>query len=604
MSENQMGPYQFQGVIGRGGMGTVYKAVHQDSGDIVAVKALSPTYSNDAHFRSRFESEIQALIKLDHPNIVRLLSYGQEDGNLYFAMELVEGQSLFHLQKAIKKFDWRDVIRVGRDVAAGLRHAHDRGIIHRDLKPGNLLKSTEGTIKITDFGIAKEFGADHNTRDNVLGTLDFMSPEQAKGQPVTVRSDLFSLGVVLYTMLSGKPPFSANSMEESLRNLTSVPAPSLAAAIPEIPDELEELITQLIEKRPDNRTPTALVLENKFNEIEYRLRHHSEAKTAHGSSSDQSENTKTPKMNTVFNHDATSDLFVATHDSTSKRKSSNDSAAQKTRNDQTVEINSREAVVEDQDFETTEIETPDYFNTVTDEQRKVAGGGEVAEKTAQPKGIWPLAIALLVVIGLAAFGISQAFKRPTADALYDTIQAKAERPNKVREEIDNFLEYYPDDERTNEVLELKAIAKAIGYHKRMSLRGNMTGENRLSGMEREFVKIIDLANDDCVEGFSRLSAFVEFHRNPDEEDEDKLNCHAAATSYLNKLRNDAQNQLEWHEESIASALLRAKSSNSFEEREKILKAIIDLYSDINWAQPKVEEARKLLDQFSQANSTD
>jgi eukaryotic-like serine/threonine-protein kinase len=199
---NQLGPYELLGVLGRGGMGTVYRARHQETGDTVAVKALAQNLTDDEHFRTRFTAEIQALLKLDHPNIVRLLGYGENDGALYFAMELVEGKSLFHLQREIRTFDWRDVLVICRDVASGLRHAHDRGIIHRDLKPGNLIKSADGVIKITDFGIAKEFGVSHDTRDNVVGTIDYMSPEQALGRPVTARSDLYSLGVVLYSIRS------------------------------------------------------------------------------------------------------------------------------------------------------------------------------------------------------------------------------------------------------------------------------------------------------------------------------------------------------------------------------------------------------------------
>lgn len=588
MTQNQMGPYKLQRVIGRGGMGTVYKAVHEDSGDIVAIKALAPTYSHDAHFRSRFESEIQALIKLDHPNIVRLLSYGQEDGNLYFAMELVEGESIFHLQKSIKTFDWRDVITVGRDVALGLRHAHDRGIIHRDLKPGNLLKSTEGTIKITDFGIAKEFGADHNTRDNVLGTIDFMSPEQAKGMPVTVRSDLFSLGVVLYTMLSGKPPFSSNSMEESLRNLTSVPAPKLTTTAPGVPTEIEDLIAQLIEKKPENRMATALVLLNKFNEVEHKLKHYSEAKTAHGTSEEKSpKSSGAPRAKTISNHDATSDLFVSTQSSQKK-------SASPTVNNQTVEIDSREEVAEDLEFETKEIENPDYFNTVTDAQRKFAGG-ETPEKRPEPKGVLPLVLALVVVIGLAIFGVSQAFKRPSAESLYEAIIAKADRPTKVRDEIKNFLEYYPEDDRIAEIKRLEKIAQAMGYYNRMSVRSNARGDNRLGQMEREFVKIIKLSNDDCVEGFSRLMAFVELYRNPDETDEDRIECHQAAESYLLKLKSDAERHLDWHEESIEAAFKRVNSADSLLEKKKILASIIELYGDVEWAQPQVDKAQQLLE---------
>ncbi|MFO0455345.1 MAG: serine/threonine protein kinase [Planctomycetota bacterium] len=185
-----MGPYEILGVLGRGGMGTVYRAKHFETGELVALKALSHNYTEDEHFRQRFESEINALLKLDHPNIVRLIGYGQDEGALYFAMELVEGKSLFHLQREFRTFDWRDVLVIAKDVAAGLRHAHDRGIIHRDLKPGNLLKAPSGAIKVTDFGIAKSFGQDNNTRDNVVGTIDFMSPEQANANPLNDRTDL------------------------------------------------------------------------------------------------------------------------------------------------------------------------------------------------------------------------------------------------------------------------------------------------------------------------------------------------------------------------------------------------------------------------------
>ena len=161
----------------------------------MCIRDSAPTYAHDPHFRGRFESEIKALIQLNHPNIVRILSHGQEDAMLFFAMELVEGNSLFHIQKKGHHFDWREILKIAHDVSLGLRHAHDRGIIHRDLKPGNLLMAKSGNgepglVKITDFGIAKQFGTSLNTGENVLGTMDFMSPEQAKGEPVTIKSDI------------------------------------------------------------------------------------------------------------------------------------------------------------------------------------------------------------------------------------------------------------------------------------------------------------------------------------------------------------------------------------------------------------------------------
>ena len=219
MALESIGPYKFKGILGRGGMGTVYRGVHDETGELHAIKVLAPTYAHDPHFRGRFESEIKSLIQLDHENIVRLLSFGQQDGMLFFSMELVEGNSLYYMHKKGHRFDWRAILSVARDVSKGLRHAHDRGIIHRDLKPGNLLMTVDeegksGHVKITDFGIAKRFGTSLNTGENVLGTMDFMSPEQAKGEPVTTKSDLYSLGTVMFTLLSGRPPFSANSVEE------------------------------------------------------------------------------------------------------------------------------------------------------------------------------------------------------------------------------------------------------------------------------------------------------------------------------------------------------------------------------------------------------
>ena len=264
MTLKNIGAYELEVVLGRGGMGIVYRGLHSETGQQHAVKVLVPRFAEDQHFRGRFEAEIKALLKLDHDNIVSLLSYGQDAGQLFFAMELVNGQSLYQMQKAGHRFDWRQVLSIARDCASGLRHAHDRGIIHRDLKPGNLMMTTvDGEpqqVKLTDFGIAKRFGNSQNTGTNILGTMDFMSPEQAKGAPVTARSDLYSLGAVLFTLLAGRPPFSGNSVEESLRNLTNVPAPNINGINPAIPKSIDSLVSKLMAKKAEQRVPTALAV--------------------------------------------------------------------------------------------------------------------------------------------------------------------------------------------------------------------------------------------------------------------------------------------------------------------------------------------------------
>ena len=280
MKIKKLGPYKLLSVLGRGGMGTVYRAENTETGNCQAVKVLAEHFAYDTHFRNRFESEIKALIKLDHPNIVRLISYGQEDSNLFFAMELVEGKNLFQLQRDGKRFDWREVLSITRDIANGLKHAHDRGVIHRDLKPGNLLASTDGLIKITDFGIAKNFGNSSNTGSNVLGTMDFMSPEQAKGNPVTVKSDLYSLGSVMYCLLSGRPPHRGNSVEETLHNLTRTTPPHITQSVPNVPPELDSLISRMMEPDPEKRVATAQSLLYQIESVEQQLKDYSEAQTA------------------------------------------------------------------------------------------------------------------------------------------------------------------------------------------------------------------------------------------------------------------------------------------------------------------------------------
>ena len=276
----KLGPYQFQNVLGRGGMGTVYRGIHSQTGECHAVKVLAPQFADDSHFRGRFESEIEAMMKLDHPNIVRLLSHGQDAGNLFFSMELVQGKSLYDMQRGGHGFLWPECMSVAIDVCKGLKHAHDRGIIHRDLKPGNLLMTNDGLVKITDFGIAKSYGGSHHTGTNILGTMDYMAPEQAKGESVTVRSDVYSLGTVLYTLMTGKPPFSANSMEESFRNLTRVPAPKLSSRIANVPTEVEDLLAKMMEKKPEKRIPTAQATLHRILAIQELLKGESQAKTA------------------------------------------------------------------------------------------------------------------------------------------------------------------------------------------------------------------------------------------------------------------------------------------------------------------------------------
>ncbi len=253
-----LGPYQLVRKLGRGGMGVVYEGVDVETGQRAALKVLSAALSEDEDFRSRFETEIETLRRLKHPNIVRLFGFGQQEGLLFYAMELVDGPSLEGELRRGRRFSWQETAQMGLQICRGLRHAHDRGVIHRDLKPGNLLLAADGTVKLADFGIAQLFGRSRLTAvGTVVGTLDYMAPEQAEGGVVDARADLYSLGAVLYCLLSGRPPLRAKTLAEMLEKLHHNRPEPIRQLVPDVPEPLEQLLEQLLEKDPQRRMATA-----------------------------------------------------------------------------------------------------------------------------------------------------------------------------------------------------------------------------------------------------------------------------------------------------------------------------------------------------------
>lgn len=571
MALEKIGPYEFKGILGRGGMGTVYRGRHEETGEIHAVKVLAPVYAHDDHFRGRFESEIKALIKLDHPNIVQILSYGQDDAMLYFSMELVEGNSLFQLQRQHHPFNWREIISIAKDVAHGLRHAHDRGVIHRDLKPGNLLMTSggddAGTVKITDFGIAKRFGNSQNTGSNVLGTMDFMSPEQAKGEPVTARSDIYSLGTVLFTLLSGKPPFSSNSIEESLRNLTVVPAPSIRTFVPGVPAELDAMIAAMMQKRPEDRIPTAQALMFQIDELELALREESEAKTAHLS------------LPNEFPNDTFLGAQPLTQDET-KVSGHGPGAAATTDSSQTIENDDSEI----------ELEPPtpvkvDYFKNVTDKTR-LASDSFAVDPPAKQGGIIPVALAFIGVISLIVFLVYRAFLPPTADELHAKIEIGYNQPQTVIEEMDLFLEHYPDDSRAEQVSELKQTAKSIHFYtalcNTLRTQGNISGGSRLTEVEKQFYAIAESADDDAARAGKQMDAFITLYESAPQLSLRDRKCVTAAKGYQTKIQHDVVSKVNFDLRQIRSAMRTAEKTTTPGGAISRYRAIIELYGNTEW----------------------
>lgn len=278
MIGTRLGCWVLERELGRGGMGAVYLARREGgSADLpsrVAIKLLGPPLAADAGFLARFLREIEVLGRLKHPNIVRLLGAGEDDGRHYYAMEFVEGPSLEMVLAERDRLPWPEVLDLALQVCPALKHAHDHGIIHRDLKPSNLLRGQPdecevgkfGIVKLTDFGIAWVFAGEHLTVTGaIVGTAEYLSPEQAASKPPTKRSDLYSLGAVLYCLLTGRPPF-VGEIVDVLHKQRYGQFEQLSRLV-ELPHDFEEVINQLLEKDPDRRPADAGVLYRRLDSL-------------------------------------------------------------------------------------------------------------------------------------------------------------------------------------------------------------------------------------------------------------------------------------------------------------------------------------------------
>jgi len=262
MNPVKLGPYDIQKKIGEGGMGAVYLGTHTQDGRQAAIKLLPETMAKRPGFRDRFEAEIESLRKLEHPNIVQLYGYGEEDGQLFYAMEYVPGKNLQEELDNGKRFTWLEVVNMGIALAEALRHAHLHGIIHRDIKPANIMMRDDGMPKLTDFGIARLYGVEGLTMaGGPLGTAHYMAPEQSSSNnKITEHADFYALGGTFYALLAGRPPFVAQSMLQLLdmhKKHTPLPVNQI---VPDVPEELSVVISTMLHKAPNDRVASATML--------------------------------------------------------------------------------------------------------------------------------------------------------------------------------------------------------------------------------------------------------------------------------------------------------------------------------------------------------
>ena len=250
--------YKILELLGEGGMAFVYKAEDRQLKRIVAIKTLKPNYVQQETFVERFKREAQTVANLNHPNIVQIFDWGIE-GEPFFVMEYIEGNTLTSIIAKKKTISIGDILFIGAQVSDGLQAAHNRGLVHRDIKPGNIMITPSGKVKVTDFGIVsiQNEDSDITKTGSILGTASYISPEQAQGKPVSVESDLYSLGTVMYELIAGRPPFEGETpIATATKHLTEKPK-KLSVYRKDLPKGLENAVLKLLHKYPKDRYKNA-----------------------------------------------------------------------------------------------------------------------------------------------------------------------------------------------------------------------------------------------------------------------------------------------------------------------------------------------------------
>jgi eukaryotic-like serine/threonine-protein kinase len=254
MNGRRIGPYQLLDVLGEGGIGQVYMARDTVLGRHVAIKMLRPELSRDRNFITRFHNEAQNLGDLGHANITTLYALHLEGQEPFMVMELVHGHTLEALLARVRRFPMSESLAVVAQITAGLAFAHRRGVVHRDIKPANLMVTDTGVLKIMDFGIARVRGTRRLTRaGQMFGTLLYASPEQIKGNDVDERSDLYSLAIVLYELLVGRPPFTAENEHALMTSHLQTPPPPLTGLVQGLDAKVEPALMRALAKNPEER---------------------------------------------------------------------------------------------------------------------------------------------------------------------------------------------------------------------------------------------------------------------------------------------------------------------------------------------------------------
>lgn len=602
MKFEQLGPYRIVRRIGRGGMGTVYEGVDDRSGQKAAIKILSAHLADDEGFRERFEAEIESLKKLRHPHIVRLYGYGEQDGHLFYSMELVDGITLEEALRSGKSFSWREVLQIGIDVAKALKHAHDHGVIHRDIKPANLLQSSDGTIKLSDFGVARIFGGNQLTQaGGVLGTAEYMSPEQASARSIDHRCDQYSLGGVLYTLLAGRPPFRASGVPELISLQRFAQPEPVRRFAPETPAEVERIVAQLLEKDREKRFRNAQVLARR---LEATARALSRTAQAAAQQESQAQRQESSQQHAV-DHDSMSvaETRLATEDSKSHEsipRDSSDSFARRGCGPQ-----AEPGGADSDRFATAEAAR---FTSVATPSRLGDAPRRAPSSRFGLQGVILLASLLALVV--AAWYIS---RPPSADDLFAQIEAALAKDSddaalRAADRIDEFQQRFPEDPRGATLREAQQQIALLRLDRRLTgLARRPFAREALSPPEQLFVDAMAVAESRPEESVRQLRALVQLFEGSSaaEPAPSKMSetvsaalCVQLARRKIASLQQQIRKQAQPHRDLLQQRLADAAElrTSDVARARQIWHAVIELYADKPWAQNEVTRARAGLEQ--------
>ncbi|MEL6894702.1 MAG: serine/threonine-protein kinase [Planctomycetota bacterium] len=582
-----LGPYEIGKMIGKGGMGAVYEAVHAKTGQAVAVKLLIGAFADEKRFRRRFAEEIESLIQMNHPNIVRVFAFGEEDGRLFYSMERIDGPSLQQHLRMARRLDWSETLDVMIPITEALQYAHNFGCLHRDLKPANILLAKDGPAKLLDFGIARSWRIDGdnlrpiaemqlddtrgerpNDDGTVIGTADFMSPEQARGRRVTTSSDLYAVGGVMFACLAGRTPFRGRELTEVLNAVKNETPPPLAMVAPETPIELCELVDELLQKDPNLRPKNARLLLNRLRSIQLGLSREqtpsatptvSDISFNDGDSTGFDTNTDLPAASETgedyeLQERKTNSDGILSHDDDPTMQSragqptpppvvnpqTNSDAAAPGQLPNAVTVNpdhQRVARPSDKTHRKSSLATAATRDGIEDEPHpQTQPMGDVAfrsppprrtsfhvveddqrgrlESYAQDSNNWisNLSTALLglILVGICGFVIYM-LQPPSADTLYTQIidAESAGNLTSQRSNMQRFLEQFPDDPRNDEVESFLAAISVDRVVRQLKTRAAMSGGvSGLGPARAAFLTAMQLREEDPVAAAQRLQNFL------------------------------------------------------------------------------------------------